>query len=153
MSFLLAFLAQTAAPIAANYPAIPGLNAFAKACANIQDIEQVEADLKEQQWTAETPADDSPLGQLLATGREAAGRILTDPDDKMSDTVTYSKTISGERLDIIISQVQSYGTTVNGCRAYDVGETRQIELADAQKWMERDADKTIDRDEISVAKY
>ncbi len=153
MSFLLAVLAQTATPVAAPYPVVPVLDAFAKACENIQDIKRVEADLIAQQWTAEIPAEDSPLGQLLAVGRAGAAKILDGPDDKMSDMVVYTKTVSGERLDIIISQVQSSGTVVNGCRLYDVEETRQINLADAQKWIGREADKTRASDAISIANW
>lgn len=154
MSIALILLAQAAAvPASAPYPAAAVLGAFGDACRNVENLEIVESDLINQEWTAEIPADDSPLGQLLATGRSMATDILDKPDDKMSDTRVFTKTIAGERLDIILSSVESNGTVVNGCRMYDVAETRQIETADAQKWIGREPDKTLDRAELSIANW
>ncbi len=135
------------------YPTIAVLEAFGDACRNVENLKTVETDLIKQQWTAEIPPPDSPLGQLLAKGRSQAAEILDDPDDKMSDTRVYTKTIAGERLDIILSSIESNGTFVNGCRMYDVAETRQLETADAQRWIGRDPDKSIDRAELTIASW
>lgn len=154
MSIALILLAQAAAvPTGTPYPTTAVLEAFADACRNVENLTTVEADLIKQEWAAEIPPADSPLGQLLATGRSKAAEILDDPDDKMSDTRVYTKTIAGERLDIILSSIESSGTLVNGCRMYDVGESRQIETSDAQKWIGREPNKTLDRAELTIANW
>lgn len=151
---ILFLLAQaTIATSAAPYPAAAVLDAFGEACRNIEDIAQVETDLAEQGWTAEIPPADSPLGKLLAIGRAQAEKVLDGPDDRMSDTSVFTKTVSGERLDIILSQVESEGTMVNGCRLYDVDETRKISPEDGEKWMDRAANRSVDRQEISLTNW
>lgn len=154
MSLSLLLLAQAATiPAVAPYPSAAVLEAFGEACRNVQDLKQVEVDLLAQQWTAETPADDSPLGKLLAVGRAGAEKILDDPDDKISDTVVFTKNVEGERLDIILSSVQSSGRFVNGCRMYDVNETRKIETAEAKKWIGREPDRSVGREEIFMTNW
>lgn len=154
MSLSLILLGQAAlTPAVAPYPTASVLEAFGNACRNVQDLKQVETDLAEQDWKAETPADDSPLGKLLAVGRESAAKVLDGPDDKMSDTRVFTKSISGERLDIILSSIESDGTVVNGCRLYDVNETRKIDLAEAQKWIGREPIKSLDQKEITVTNW
>lgn len=151
---MLLLLAQaTAIPAAAPYPAASVLEAFGEACRNIQDIALVETDLVEQGWTAEIPPEDSPLGKLLAVGRAQAEQLLDGPDDRMSDTSVFTRTVSGERLDIILSQVESEGTMVNGCRLYDVDETRKIGPEDGEKWIGRAPDRSVVRDEISLTNW
>jgi len=142
-----------AASAAAPYPSGDVLDAFDAACRNIASIEKVEADLVEQEWVAEIPATDSPLGRLLAVGRAGAAEILNETGDRMSDTRVFTKTVSGESLDIIVSRVESNGTIVNGCRLYDVAETRSIDLAKADKWIGRKADKVIEREEPAVVNW
>lgn len=152
MSLALLLAAQAAvAPNTSPYPTAAVLKAFGQACANVAVLEATKADLIAQQWTAETLPEDSPLGQLIAAGRAQAAVILSEPGDKMSDTSVFTKMIAGERLDIILSSVESDGTFVNGCRLYDVGEERRIDLDAAQKWVGRDADEVIDRKELSTA--
>ncbi|MEO9636317.1 MAG: hypothetical protein ABJF89_04010 [Parasphingorhabdus sp.] len=150
---LLLALQAAAVSTAAPYPSGNVLEAFDAACRNIASIEAVETDLAEQKWALEIPATDSPLDRLLAVGRAGAAKILDEPGDKMSDARVYTKTVSGERLDIIVSRVESNGTFVNGCRLYDVAETRSIDRAAAEQWIGREADKTIDREEISIANW
>lgn len=151
--FLLLAQAASVTPAAAPYPAASVLEAFGEACRNIQDIAQVETDLVDLGWTAEIPPADSPLGKLLAVGRAQAEELLDGPDDRMSDTSVFTRTVDGERLDIILSQVESEGMMVNGCRLYDVSEGRKISLADGEKWMGRAPDRSVDRDEISLTNW
>ncbi len=154
MSLSLLLLVQAATtPAVAPYPSTAGLEAFGEACRNVRDLEQVETDLVEQQWTAEIPADDSPLGKLLAVGRAGAAKILDSDGDTMSNTKVYTKTIKGERLDVILSSVQSSGRFVNGCRMYDVNETRKIETADARTWIGREPDRSVGREEIFMTNW
>ena len=153
LALLLLAQAATATPVPAPYPATSILDAFGDACRNIQDIAQVETDLVDQGWVAEIPPADSPLGKLLAIGRAQAEQVLDGPDDRMSDTSVFTKTVSGERLDIILSQVESNGTMVNGCRLYDVDETRKISAEDGAKWIDRAANRSVDREEISLTNW
>lgn len=153
LALLLFALAATATPAVAPYPAASVLEAFGDACRNIPDIGQVETDLIDQGWTAEIPPADSPLGKLLAIGRLQAEEVLDGPDDRMSDTSVFTKTVSGERVDIILSQVESDGTMVNGCRLYDVDETRKISAEDGAKWIGRASNRRVDEAEISLTNW
>jgi len=137
------FLAAAAAPAPA-YPAVEVLEAFGQACAGLDKIEATG-------WQRYDPPADSPLGALIAYGKEEGAKLAAETKGKLLDMGVYRKTVAGETLDLVRSGAEVGGVRVDGCRVYDVGETRQIPVAVAQKWIGREPTRQSSLPAISIA--
>jgi len=138
MLLALAALLQSAASAEPAYPTDQVLAAFAEVCRHVDDLEQAEADAGRLGWTRFIPEAASPLGQLIALGRAEAQKVFAEQSGgSMSDPVTLRRGVAGEELALVFSEVSTGGETVRGCRVYDIGETRQLGVAEAEKWLGR----------------
>jgi hypothetical protein len=147
---LLAALAPNPPP----YPAEQVLAAFGEACRGLDDFEQMEANAQASGWARFVPDPASPIGELIATGRSAAKKMLEkEGGGSMSPVRVLRRQVAGEDLVAILSGVHIGGTKVNGCRIYDVGEARQIPAVQAERWMGRAPSRTADDPAISIARW
>lgn len=137
----------------APYPAVAVLNAVKAACSRLEKREDTVADLTANGWTPVVLAPESPLGQLLAMGEAAGKKMLSEGGGTMDKSAAYAKTVAGEDLQIILSGVQSFSVTVNGCRIYDVGETRPLDPALVAKWMGREPTRSNSNDALTLSNW
>ncbi len=142
-------LAETSAP----YPAVAVLNAVKAACSRLEKREDTLADLTANGWQPVTLPPGSPLGQLLAMGKAAGEKMLKADGGSIAESAAYSKAVAGEDLTIILSGVISDSVTVNGCRIYDVGETRPLEPATVAKWMGREPTRSNSNDALTLSNW
>jgi hypothetical protein len=152
-SLLLAVAAPAQAETPAPYPAVAVLDAVKAACSRLEKREDTLADLTANGWLPVTLAPESPLGQLLAMGTAAGEKMLKEGGGTMAPSAAYAKTVAGEDLTIILSGVESFSMTVNGCRIYDVGETRPLDPAAVAKWMGRAPTRTNSNDALSLTNW
>ena len=146
----LAALAASSSP----YPATEVLAAFGDACAKIETLDGAEAHVVAAGWTKFDPAPDSAVGQIVALGRSEAEKLLAnDPTSSLSPMRVYHRDVAGESLELVLSGVTRQGAPVNGCRLYDVGETRPIAIEAAEKWIGRPVGTRNDFPEISIAEW
>ncbi len=159
MRFLLASivgltLAVPAAAQDAPYPAREVLNAFRDGCGKIEDQSAASASLSAAGWQvvdmATAPAQ---LTEFTTFARDAGGRAVAAQGGTMSEMEVFEKTVAGERLFSILSEVRIDGARVSACRLFDFGETRKIDVATAQQWLGREPNKVIDQEEVSVADW
>ena len=71
----------------------------------------------------------------------------------MSEMEVFERTIAGEQLYVVLSEVRVDDTRVSGCRLFDLGETRSIAVEAAQAWLGREATRVIERAEVPVATW
>jgi hypothetical protein len=134
----LAALLQTAASADSPYPTEQVVAAFAEVCRHVDDLRRAESDAVAAGWARFTPDPASPLGELIAIGRAEAQKVFEEQKGgSMSDTVALRHSIAGEELFLVLSEMTVGGQTVRGCRIYDIGETREITIAQAEKWIGR----------------
>ena len=136
--------AQGAAASAA-YPVLPVLDAVKSACADLSSATAAERTLKAAGWTKAADPDATPVGPLVRFGYEAgkkAGATLT------GDQGVYARTVAGEQLYLVLSGASVNGTSVLGCRVYDVGESRPLDAKAVQAWVGRAPSKALDRAEL-----
>lgn len=144
-------LSETAA--LAPYPAVAVLDAVKAACSRLEKREDTVADLTANGWMPVTLAADSPLGQLLAMGKAAGEKMLKADGGTIAESAAFAKTVAGEDLQIILSSVDTFSVTVNGCRIYDVGETRPLEPEVVALWMGREPTRTNSNEALSLTNW
>jgi hypothetical protein len=156
LAAFLPLLAAAAAEPSTSVPAYPAaavLEAFGAGCARVASLDDTRKDLQAQGWETYIPVKGTPIGDLLAFGMEAGGKMVAEAGGSMAPSTVLRKTVEEEDLQIILSGVTMSGTTVQGCRLYDVGETRRITPAEAEAWIGRAPDKVTDVPQISVATW
>ena len=137
----------------APYPAVAVLDAVKAACSRLEKREDTVADLAANGWVPVTLPADSPLGELLAMGKTAGEAMMKAGNGTIAEPAVYAKTVAGEELKIILSGVSMAKSIVNGCRLYDVGETRPIPVEVAQTWFGKKADRADDNEALSIATW
>ncbi len=141
--------AETSAP----YPAVAVLDAVKAACSRLEKREDTLADLTANGWVPVALPADSPLGQLLAMGKAAGEAMMKAGNGSVATPAAYGKTVAGEDLKIILSGVTMANSIVNGCRLYDVGETRPIPIEVAERWFGKKADRANENEALSIATW
>jgi hypothetical protein len=144
-------LSQDVAP--SPYPAIAVLDAVKAACSRLEARADTVADLETNGWVPVTLPADSPLGQLLAMGKAAGEKMLKADGGSIVEPEAFAKTVAGEELTIILSGVSTDEAKVNGCRIYDVGETRPLDPAIVTKWMAREPTRTNSNDALTLTNW
>lgn len=157
MRALFASIAMISAPAAAQdapYPALEVLNAFRDGCGAIADQAAASASLAAAGWEVSDPAF-QPVGltEFLTFARDAGGQAVTAQGGSMSDMEVFDKTIAGERLFVVLSEVKVDEVRVTGCRLFDFGETRAISAATVTEWLDREPVNVIDRPEAQIADW
>jgi len=125
------------------------LDAFRTACSDLGSLDAAEAKVTGSGWSRAADPDATPVGELLRFGLEAGAKMVKDQGKVNGKPAVYSREVAGEKLYLILSAVELGETSVTGCRAYDPDETRKIEVVDAERWMGRAPDQTIDRPELT----
>ncbi|MEM7666619.1 MAG: hypothetical protein AAF250_12245 [Pseudomonadota bacterium] len=136
------------------YPALEVLDAFRDGCGAIEDQAAASASLAAAGWEVSDPAvQPVDLTEFLAFARDAGGRAVTAQGGSMSDMEVFEKTIAGERLFVVLSEVKIDEVRVTGCRLFDFGETRAIPAATVTEWLDRESVNVIDRPEAQIADW
>lgn len=152
LALILAAAGQASAE--ASYPAAQVLRAFGELCAPVADLEAAAKAGTAAGWAAYTPDPASPIGQLLAFGQAEGEKMLDRPGgDTMSPMAAFRREVAGEELVGILSGVRVNGTTVNGCRVYDVGETRPLGDAAAEAWIGRAPNRRLQQSGVAAASW
>jgi hypothetical protein len=151
MSLVIALAAATANP--APYPTVAVLDAVAGVCSKLSDRTETETRLAALGWTPVTLDPASPLGALLEMGKAEGAKMLAEDGGTMQPSAAYQKTVAGENLAIILSGVSMEGMTVNGCRLYDVDETRPMAVDDVAKWIKRKPERAESSAVLSIATW
>jgi len=149
--------AAVSAPAAAQdvpYPALEVLNTFRDGCGAIEDQAAASASLSGAGWEVVNEAFASvDLTIFLTFAREAGGQAVAAQGGSMSEMEVFEKTIAGERLFVVLSEVKVDDLRVTGCRLFDFGETRAIPAATVTEWLKREPAKVIDRPEAQISDW
>ncbi|WP_379550955.1 hypothetical protein [Qipengyuania sp. DGS5-3] len=158
---LIAFAAVASAPSAlahddhvgatdAPYPAIEVLNAFRDGCGSIANQAAASASLTAAGWTEGGAFAPIQLVQFLTFAQDAGGEAVNAQGGTMSDMEVFEKTVAGERVFIVLSEIKVDGTRVSGCRLFDLGETRAIPAQTVTDWLGAEPIKSVDENVIKV---
>jgi hypothetical protein len=138
----------------APYPAAQVLGAFGDLCRPISDLDAAAKAGVAAGWEAYTPDPASPIGQLLAFGQTEGEKMLDKArGDTMTPMAAFRRKVAGEELIGILSGVRVQGTTVHGCRVYDVGETRALGYDAAEKWIGRAPNRRLEQSGVAAASW
>lgn len=146
---LLASLALGSAP----YPAEQVLAAFGETCRDLEDLATTEATARAAGWTSITPEPTSPIGQLVALGVSEGRKLAEAEGGSIGPMRVLRRDVAGEELIAVLSGASRDGTTVNGCRVFDVGETRQITATQAERWTGRPPTQATEDAVVSIASW
>lgn len=142
-----ALLAATPAvagqPLAASAPpAYPGravLDAFRAACVDLSSLAAAEATATKAGFEIYTPDPASPVAQLLDLGMKIAGEMSSEDDSYKTGVRVMRRTIEGHQLDLMLTDVTSYGSSSLGCRMVDFAATAPIAAGTVQEWVKATA--------------
>jgi len=138
-----------AAEAAAPYPAAQVLGAAKDACADLSSRDAAAAKVSASGWTKAADPYATPVGELVRLGYEAGRELVEGQGGKLDNgPLVFSRAVAGETLHLVLSSVDVAGTTVIGCRTYDVAETRKIEQPEVAAWAGREPDAVVDRAEL-----
>jgi len=136
------------------YPALAVLDAFRSGCGTIEDQAAASESLAAAGWGNSDPSTrPAALTRFLDFALREGARLVSERDGTMSEMEVFERTIAGEQLYVVLSEVRVDGTRVSGCRLFDLGETRSIPIETAHAWLGREATKVIDRAEVTVATW
>jgi hypothetical protein len=141
LPLLIAAAVQAAPATAGGYPAAAVYAAFAQGCAEVRDFAKARTALTAAGWEAYEAAPDSPTGKLVKLGTD----MLDKDEYTLRPGATFRRTVAGERLELILSGVESKAGWTNGCRVYDFDETRQVPVAAVTARLGREPDETTQR--------
>jgi hypothetical protein len=99
-------------------------------------------------WTKVADPSATPVGPLVAFGREAAAKMMGGDGRLLGDMPVHRRRVAGEDLYLVFSGVETGGVTVRGCRMFDPGETRALDTAAAIAWVKRPASDSVNRAEL-----
>lgn len=134
----------------APYPALEVLNAFRDGCGSIDNQTAASASLTAAGWSEGGEFAPIQLAEFLTFAQEAGGEAVAAQGGTMSDMEVFEKTIAGERVFIVLSEVKVDGTRVSGCRLFDLGETRAIDPQTVTDWLGAEPVKSVNEDVINV---
>ena len=143
MSLLVLLAAAAQAPTQSAYPAREVLEGFAQVCRPLATLEGAAAAAEKSGWRKFEPEAASQIASLIAFGKSEGKKMLAEKGGEMLPTRVFHRTIAGEDLIVVLSGVKINGVLVNGCRAYDVGETRELPAAQVEAWLNRKPSKTV----------
>lgn len=126
-------LAPASAPVAA-YPGRAVLDAFRAACADLSTLTAAEVTATRAGFATYTPDKASPVALLLDFGMKTAGDMASDDATYKTDVRVMQRTIEGHQLDLMITDVTSYGTRSLGCRLVDFAATAAIPGETVREW-------------------
>lgn len=140
MALLIASRSPAAEP-ARPYPARDVLEGFAEACRPLAVLEDAAEAAERTGWKVMQPDPNSPLGALISFGKSEGEKLLRNDFGEILRMQVFQRTVAGEQLTLVLSGVKLGGRLVHGCRMYDVGETREMPIAEVEKWLKSPRDK------------
>jgi hypothetical protein len=132
------------------YPALDIFNAFREGCGTLANQAAASASLTANGWQAITTEEATGLQDFLEFAREAGGEAVAQQGGTMSAMEVFTKTVSFEKVYIVLSEVRVDGVRVSGCRLFDLGETRAISPEMVTYQLGEEPIRSIDRPEITV---
>lgn len=146
-------LAALAAPAAAQekasaYPTAAVLDAMRAACPTRAAAIAALAGGTVAGWTKVADPSSTPVGPLVAFGREAAAKMMGGDGRLLGDMPVHRRRVAGEDLYLVFSGVETGGVTVRGCRMFDPGETRALDVAAVTAWVKRPPADSVNRAEL-----
>lgn len=152
-----ALLLAAQAPVDASpepaYPADDVLAAFADVCRPIADLDAVAEGAAARGWERFEPDPASPIGELVAFGETEGAKMLAPKGGKLLPMAALRRNVAGEDLVVILSGIELSGQRVNGCRLYDVGETRELDASAIESWVGRPRTRNMDDPAIRVSTW
>ncbi|MEO1044471.1 MAG: hypothetical protein AAFX04_03420 [Pseudomonadota bacterium] len=149
MSLTAALLLATSTPLAVQdvadqpYPLDAVLQAFATACATVEDPAVNIAAVKAGGWEAYTPESDTIMGRIIAFGRNAVeNETLAEGEEptEILDNGVYRQEVAGRSLHLVLSGAKVGTVTTTGCRLYDFEATIEPEATALERWARRAPD-------------
>jgi hypothetical protein len=145
-----ASMPAAAAEAASAYPLVQVLDAVRTACSDLSTRDAAAAKIAASGWTKATDPAATPVGPLVTMGYEQGRKLLDKTGGRVDDgPLVFTRQVAGEALHLVLSSVESDGTSVVGCRTYDVGETRPIDKAAVSRWVGSDPDAMVERAEVT----
>ena len=138
-----------AAPAVAAYPGRAVLDAFRAACADLSSLTAAEATATSAGFETYTPDPASPVGQLLDFGMKAGADLAKGDDSYKTGVRVMRRTIEGRRLDLMLTDVTSYGSSSLGCRMVDFAAAAPIPAETVQEWAKATAPEAPKPTEIN----
>jgi hypothetical protein len=139
-------VAAQGAATSAAYPVVSVLDAVKSACSDLSSSAAAERQVKAVGWVKVADPATTPVGPLVRFGYEAARKTGAE---LKGDQGVYSRIVAGEQLYLVLSGANMAGTSVLGCRVYDVNEARPLDAKAVQAWAGRAPFKTLDRAELT----
>ncbi len=136
-----------------SYPALEVLNAFREGCGSVENQAATAASLTAADWQEGTAFIPTQLVMFLTFAQETGGAAVTEAGGTMSDMQVFKKTIAGEELYVVLSEVEADGTRVSACRLFDMGETRPIPPETVAEWLDREPTKIIDQAGVQITDW
>ena len=130
------------------YPATAVLTAFRSACSDLGSIEAASGRVRQEGWTELASTSGTPIAPLMDFAQREGNRMVEQAGGTVDPMRSFRKTVAGEDLYLVVSQVRIEGNEVTGCRMYDVDDPRRISIADATAWLGRGPSQTEDRPEL-----
>ena len=140
--------APAAGPVAA-YPGRAVLDAFRAACTDLSSLSAAEATASKAGFETYTPDKGSPVAQLLSFGMKTADDMSSDDSTYKTGVRVMKRLIDGHQLDLMLTDVTSYGTTSLGCRMVDFAATAPIPSATIGDWVKATAPEAPKPTEIN----
>lgn len=110
------------------------LDAFRAACTDLSSLPAAEAAAVKAGFAGYTPDPASPVAQLLHFGKMAANELSTGDATYQTAERVMRRAVAGRQLDLMLTDVTSYGTRTLGCRMVDFSAPAPIPLAAVRDW-------------------
>ncbi len=135
------------------YPAIEVLNAFREGCGTVENQAVTAASLTAADWQEGSAFAPVQLVIFLNFARETGGSAVTEAGGTMSEMQVFKKTVAGEELYVVLSEVEVDGTRVSACRLFDLGETRAIAPETVAEWLDREPTRAVNQRNIQISDW
>ncbi len=133
------------------YPATAVLTAFRAACSDLGSMDAVIGQIGQEGWTELATTEGTPIGPLMGFAEDEGNRAVEQAGGTVEPMRSFRRTVEGEDLYLVVSQVRIEGNEVTGCRLYDVDEPRRITVEEAASWLGRAPAQTEDTPQLMRA--
>ncbi|MDA9918317.1 hypothetical protein N9D37_00315 [Erythrobacter sp.] len=136
------------------YPAKAVFDAFRDGCGLIETQEVTSARLKSLGWQKiDTQDQDGALADFVAFSTKAGHAAAAAEGATIKDLEAFEKTVSDEKVYIILDEVAADGIRISGCQLYDFGEARSIPPSFGTEVLGREPNNALDRPEIQRSEW
>lgn len=146
-----------ASPVAgqeSTYPVEDVFEAFRDGCGPIENQEATSARLSLMGWRkVDSMEQKGALAEFMAFSAEAGEAAAEAEGATISELEAFEKTVSGEKVFIILDEVSADGIRVSGCQLYDFGETRAITSTMGEELLGRAPDDRMSHPELQKSEW